>query len=118
MHITAPCKRALVLLLQVLAPQQQHPTEPLDVDSIQSQLRGVILKLQYADSYLARLPAGCTFEVVAYTNDRRAVPTDTWVEEQPTPGFLELPQAEIVPVKSCTVEGAFQLQLYAESQPA
>jgi hypothetical protein len=30
------------------------------------------------------------------------------------PGRLMV-QAEIVPIKSCSLEGAFQLQLYAES---
>ncbi len=100
-------------LLQVLASQQQ---QQLDVDELQSQLRGVILKLQYADSYLTHLPPNCTFEVVAYTTDRSSVPTATWAEEQPVPGFLELPQAEIVPIKSCSVEGAFRLQLFSESR--
>lgn len=94
------------------APQQQ-----LDVEELQSQLRSVILKLQYADSYLAPLPPGCAFELLAYTTDRRALPADTWAEERPTPGQLELEEAEIVPIKSAAVEGAFQLQLFAEGRP-
>lgn len=140
----------------------------LDVAAVEAQLRGVLLKLQYSDAHLARLPPGCTFEVVAYTSVGRgapgAPPLDAWVEEQPRGGHLELErvravrglgrglrrveavrlryclghqgaptlsqvrlpdswpwllllaaQAEIVPIKSCTLEGSFQLQLYAES---
>ncbi len=101
--------------LQVLT--LPHAAPQLDVEEVQSQLRGVILKLQYADFYLAKLPVGCTFEVVAFTTDRASVPADAWVEEQLAPGFLELQQAEIVPIKSCSVAGAFQLQLFTESQP-
>jgi len=73
----------------------------LDVPAIEAQLRGALLKLQYADSYLRKLPANCTFEVVAYTTGGRAagsgssgggVPQDAWVEEQPGPAKLELEQ--------------------------
>ncbi|KAL4422389.1 hypothetical protein ABPG75_008586 [Micractinium tetrahymenae] len=90
----------------------------LDVEALESQLRGALLKVQYCDSYLRKLPGGCTFEVVAYTSGRGGpggVAQDAWVEEQLAPGRLELAQAEIVPIKSCALEGAFQLQLYAES---
>lgn len=142
----------------------------LDIEAVQAQLRGALLKLQYADAYLRKLPAGCSFEVVAYTSAERggvgAVPLAEWAEEQAGSGHLELrqvgwdwagwlagwgfdvwlsqqargactatlaklsmlrlpcnfvcyclhcPQAEIVPIKSCTLEGAFQLQLYCEA---
>lgn len=89
--------------------------EGLDVEAVEAHLRGLLLKLQYADSYLKKLPPSCTFEVVAYTSWRGGVPQAAWVEEQPAPGHLELQQAQIVPIKSCCLEGAFQLQLYAES---
>ena len=79
----------------------------------------MVLKLQYIDTYLGKLPPGCSFELVAYTTDRRCgLPAADWVEEQPAagPGGVELAApAEIVPVKSCAVEGAFQLQLFAEA---
>lgn len=91
------------------------PQEGLDIDAIEAHLRGILLKLQYVDSYLKKLPPGCTFEVVAYTSWRGGIPAADWVEEQPTPGHLELQQAEIVPIKSCNLAGTFQLQLYAES---
>lgn len=61
--------------------------------ALESQLRGALLKVQYCDSYLRKLPAGCTFEVVAYTSGRGGpggVAQDKWVEEQPAPGRLEL----------------------------
>lgn len=90
--------------------------QPLDVDALHSQLRSVLVKLQYADSYLAPLPAGCTFEVLAYTFGRRAVDRHTWVEEEPAPGVLELADAEIVPIKSCMVDDVLQLQLFVESK--
>lgn len=67
--------------------------EGLEVEAIEAQLRGVLLKLQYADSYLRKLPGGCRFEVVAYTSRRGGVPQEAWVEEQPAPGHLELRQA-------------------------
>lgn len=146
----------------------------LDLEAVHAALRGVLLRLQFADASLARLPEGCSFEVVAYTTGRggaTGVPQDAWVEEQPAPGHLELVQvgardweckagdsmqgrgqhamqwslvgrrrrrsaasaglsqrhlllaivpllcwqAEIVPIKSCSLEGAFQLNLFAES---
>ena len=63
---------------------------------MQAQLRGALLKLQYADAYLRKLPAGCSFEVVAYTSAARggvgAVPLAEWAEEQAGPGHLELRQ--------------------------
>lgn len=63
------------------------------MEAIEAQLRGVLLKLQYADSYLRKLPRDCRFEVVAYTSRRGGVPQEAWVEEQPSPGHLELQQA-------------------------
>ncbi|KAL4436143.1 hypothetical protein ABPG77_005591 [Micractinium sp. CCAP 211/92] len=90
----------------------------LDLEALESHLRSALLKVQYCDSYLRKLPSSCTFEVVAYTSGRRGpggVANDEWVEEQPAPGRLELAQAELIPIKSCALEGAFQLQLYAES---
>lgn len=102
---------------QLTAATPGGPAE-VDVGALESQLRGALLKVQYCDSYLRKLPAGCTFEVVAYTSGRDgpgSLAQDAWVEEQPAPGRLELAQAEIVPIKSCSVKGAFQLQLYAES---
>jgi hypothetical protein len=79
------------------APSSAAQQEPLDLEAIEAQLRGVLLKLQYADSYLRRLPPGCTFEVVAYTVGRGSsgaggVPQQAWAEEQPRPGHLELQQ--------------------------
>lgn len=70
----------------------------LDVEAVEAQLRGVLLKLQYADAYLKRLPQGCTFAVAAYTSAGRAgagaLPQAAWVEEQPRAGqSLELAQA-------------------------
>lgn len=68
----------------------------LDIEAVQAQLRGALLKLQYADAYLRKLPAGCSFEVVAYTSAERggvgAVPLAEWAEEQAGPGHLELRQ--------------------------
>lgn len=67
--------------------------------AVEGQLRGVLLKLQYADAYLRRLPPGCTFEVVAYTTGGRscagALPLAAWVEEQPRGGNLELAQVAV-----------------------
>ena len=81
------------------APSSAAQQEPLDLEAIEAQLRGVLLKLQYADSHLKRLPPGCTFEVVAYTLGRGGgssgaggVPQQAWAEEQPRPGHLELQQ--------------------------
>lgn len=66
------------------------------MEAVDAHLRGVLLKLQYADAYLRKLPPGCTFEVVAYTTAGRSgpggVPQEAWVEEQPAPGRLELRQ--------------------------
>ena len=105
----------------------------VDPSEAEAHLRGFVLKLQYIDSYLRRLPPGCTFELVAYTAGRAGLPIDEWVEEQagvePDSGGggavrgtrLDLSPsdcaAEVVPIKSCRVEGAFRLQLYAEGVP-
>lgn len=68
----------------------------LDIEAVQAQLRGALLKLQYSDAYLRKLPAGCSFEVAAYTTAARggvgAVPLAEWAEEQAGPGHLELRQ--------------------------
>jgi hypothetical protein len=79
------------------APSSAAQQEPFDLEAIEVQLRGVLLKLQYTDSYLRRLPPGCTFEVVAYTVGRGSsgaggVPQQAWAEEQTQPGHLELQQ--------------------------
>ncbi len=68
----------------------------LDIEAVQAQLRGALLKLQYSDAYLRKLPAGCSFEVAAYTTAARgsvgSVPLAEWAEEQAGPGHLELRQ--------------------------
>ena len=91
------CARLPACLQITCAPSSAAQQEPLDLEAIEAQLRGVLLKLQYADSYLRRLPPGCTFEVVAYTTGRGSsgaggVPQQAWAEEQPRPGHLELQQ--------------------------
>jgi hypothetical protein len=92
----------------------------LDVGEVEAQLRACVLKLQYVDSSLRRPPPGCSFEVAAYCAGRSALPAGAWAEEDAGgSGALEVraPGAALVPVKSCTVEGAFGVQLFAEGLP-
>ena len=93
-HHPPPPSLALQILSGASAGGGQEAA--LDVDAVQAQLRGVLLKLQYADALLRKLPPGCSFEVVAYTTAGRGgvgdVPLDAWVEEQAAPGGLELRQ--------------------------
>lgn len=77
-----------------------------------------------------RLPPDCSFELCIYASSREGLDATAWIEEQHLDskqqqqlqqqpgggggGGLELAAAEIVPLKSCTLPGALQLQLYAE----
>lgn len=138
---------------RLLAPPPDG--ERLDLQAIEWQLKGALLKLQYSDTYLSRLPPDSTFEINAYTIDRDHVDPRLWVEEQEqleeqerqgrawtgtaagavhdgatqatpesfypgqrTPGLeparWSLGSGRILPIKSCSMEGAFHLQLYAE----
>lgn len=97
LHLCAKCIRPNCLLcapLQLTSAEPGGPAE-LDLEALESHLRSALLKVQYCDSYLRKLPSSCTFEVVAYTSGRSGpggVANDEWVEEQPAPGRLELAQ--------------------------
>jgi len=79
-------------------------------------LRGVLLKLQYADACLQPLPPGCTFDIEVHTEDRGSLPMHVWaddadVDSSPSPAE----QNNILPIKTALLPGALQLQLYVES---
>ncbi|CAK0736167.1 hypothetical protein CVIRNUC_000702 [Coccomyxa viridis] len=96
---------------------QPEILQSVDVEDIESALRGCLLKLQYANASLGPCKEGCTFEVVAYTSQRSSIPKDTWVDGEPQSPVShnggDLPS--LVPIKSAQVgSGALRVQLYAE----
>ena len=53
---------------------------------MEAALRSCLLKLQFLETSLKPLPAGCTFEVLAYASDRAALPIASWVDSDPGRG--------------------------------
>jgi hypothetical protein len=108
----------------------QTSSSNLDILEFEAQLRAILLKLQYIDAVLPpKPPIGSTFQIVVYTAGRGGMAVDAWIEEQGKGGSLLSEQglemkesengsgisgAEIVPIKSCKIEGALQLQIYLE----
>jgi hypothetical protein len=99
--------------------------EPASIEqlrALEGQLRASLLRLQYVDSHLPRLPEGCVFEVVAFTLGREDLCREEWAEEDeeevagPGGGTAGRRKgaSRVVPIKSCSVEGAFRLQVFAE----
>ena len=93
-----------------------------DVLELEAHLRAALLKLQYAGAALGTLPPpDATWELVPYVAGREGMAPEDWIEEQPPleAAGLEMPSsggggAEIIPLRSCRVEGAVALQLYVE----
>ncbi len=91
-----------------------------DVLELEAHLRAALLKLQYAGAALGTLPPpDSTWELVPYVAGRQGLAPEDWIEEQPPleATGLEMPgndRAEIVPLRSCRVEGALALQVYVE----
>jgi hypothetical protein len=109
------------------AAGRQSAASNLDILEFEAQLRAILLKLEYIDAVLPpKPPTGSTFQIIAYTAGRSGMAVDAWVEEQQgallSDQGLEMKKsdtnsdtgAEIVPIKSCRIEGALQLQLYVE----
>eukprot|EP00891_Asterochloris_glomerata_P001347 jgi/Astpho2/1347/fgenesh1_pg.00024_%23_35_t len=87
----------------------------LDGLDLEHQLRGFLLKLQFADAWMKPLPQGCTFEVAAYTSDRQALSLQLWAEEVEAERRLGAPEPLLTPIKSANVgKGVLRLQLLAE----
>lgn len=106
---------------QLLFPTQAEMTTPLTAEiylDIESHLRAAVLKLQFNASTLNNLIISndLTFELVAYSKDRTALPLNEWAAEQPDHGNIELKSDEgsILPIKSFTIEGCMKLQMYVE----
>jgi len=92
-------------------------TPPDIIEEIESQLRGALLRLQYTAASLNKLPPESSFQVVAYVAGRKELPVEQWLEEQQplTAAGIELLIGELIPLKSCKIESAFQLQCYVEA---
>jgi hypothetical protein len=91
-----------------------------DVSAIEAQLRAAMLKLQYVDALLTTptVPEGSTFQIVAYSAGRVGIDPELWAEHQADEleeGGLALQRGEIIPLKTCKVDNAFRLQVYAET---
>lgn len=101
------------------------------LQELESHLRAFFLKLQYVHASLLPLPPGCSFEIVAYMATRSGpgcLPSSQhWAEEDTTTPsnnnnntmghpieFCSDDNAHIIPIKSCTVPGLLQVQLYVE----
>lgn len=98
----------------------------IDVLELEAQLRGVLMKLQYAAALLPPLPhlQETTWTIIVYTAGRGGLSTEAWVQEQPplAPRGLELEDSlpgEIMPIRSFRIQGVLQLQAFIEmsSQP-
>lgn len=129
---------------RLLASPTGAPVAELTAEALaeaEASLRGALMKLQYIDAYLGPPPRHCTFELVAHAATRGALPTDSWVEEQQEQhaargsdddggggcsarqgtcaaagsGARPLAAADVVPIKTCSVAGAFALQFYVEA---
>jgi mitotic spindle assembly checkpoint protein MAD2B len=104
----------------------------LRLQELESHLRAFFLKLQYVHASLPPLPQGCSFEIVAYMATRSGpgcLPNDHhWAEEDISNNgssnsmghsieFSSDDNPHIIPIKSCTVQGLLEMQLYIE-QPS
>ena len=108
-------------LLHRYRPNSTHATVNLDILELEAHLRATLLKLQYSDFALPpQPPLGSSFEILIYSAGRSGISVQDWIQDQAP---LEMRgegegggggTAEIVPIKSCRMEGAFQLQLYVE----
>lgn len=63
-----------------LRPEILASVDPADVEAA---LRSCLMKLQYLETSLKPLPPGCTFEIMAYADDRSALPIASWVDAEP-----------------------------------
>ena len=57
--------------------------------------------------------AGCTFDIVVHTSDRGVLPVQFWAEDLDEDSASA--QTVILPLKTASLPGAVNLQLYVES---
>lgn len=126
-HIDCPIERFIIqpTLFSPITNGPDHttaPALPLDILSLEAQLRAALLKLQYTTATLGTTSIEYKeekrFEIVAYVaGSSAALAPQEWLREDPplSENGLEIRNnAVIVPIKTCKCEGAYHLQVYNE----